>query len=255
MPLDPKAVDGIKETTRFAKLAFDDFKRLADDKSLSDHEKIGAGDAYRAGFGEAIWADVHAKLQLGRPNLRILDIGPGCADLPRALIANAESLNQTAVLVDHKEMLERLPASPAVTAVEGRFPDHLPPDGGVYDAILIYAVLQVVIYDGNPFFFIDEALRRLAPGGRLLIGDIPNISKLRRFLASEAGVAHHKAYMRTDEPPVVEAFADPADRIDDGLVFGLLARARAAGFDAYLLPQPSELPMANRREDILVMRP
>ena len=44
-------------------------------------------------------------------------------------------------------------------------------------------------------------------------------------------------------------------KIDDAVILGLLARSRAAGFDAYVVTQPEELPMATRREDILIRRP
>jgi len=44
-------------------------------------------------------------------------------------------------------------------------------------------------------------------------------------------------------------------QMDDSVVLALLARARAQGFHAWVLPQASELPMANRREDILIRRP
>jgi hypothetical protein len=43
--------------------------------------------------------------------------------------------------------------------------------------------------------------------------------------------------------------------MDDAVVIALVSRARAAGFDAWLLPQPAGLPMANRREDIVIARP
>ena len=43
--------------------------------------------------------------------------------------------------------------------------------------------------------------------------------------------------------------------ITPGMVLALLARARAQGFHAWALPQAAELPMANRREDILIRRP
>jgi len=45
------------------------------------------------------------------------------------------------------------------------------------------------------------------------------------------------------------------DQIDDSIVFAILQRARAAGFHSYVLPQAPHLPLANRREDILVIRP
>ncbi len=44
-------------------------------------------------------------------------------------------------------------------------------------------------------------------------------------------------------------------KLDDAVVLGILARCRAAGFDAYVVPQAPDLPMANRREDILIHRP
>ena len=45
------------------------------------------------------------------------------------------------------------------------------------------------------------------------------------------------------------------DQIDDGIVLALLARARAHGFHAWVLPQAAALPMASRREDVLIRRP
>jgi hypothetical protein len=95
----------------------------------------------------------------------------------------------------------------------------------------------------------------LNPGGRILVGDVPNFSKLRRFLSSSAGGAYHRVYMRTDASPEVAPFAVATDRIDDSLLVGLMMRARIAGFDAYLLPQPPNLAFANRREDLLIERP
>jgi len=43
--------------------------------------------------------------------------------------------------------------------------------------------------------------------------------------------------------------------MDDSVVFAVLARARAQGFHAWVVPQAVDLPMANRREDILIRRP
>ena len=121
--------------------------------------------------------------------------------------------------------------------------------------VLAYSVLSVVFADSNPFHFLDRAAALLRNGGHLLVGDIPNASKLRRFLASEAGVSYHKQYMRTEEPPPISAFDAPSDRIDDGVILGIVDRMRRRGFDAYIVPQSESLPLANRREDILIVRP
>ena len=89
----------------------------------------------------------------------------------------------------------------------------------------------------------------------MLLGDIPNVSKRKRFFASEAGIAHHKRFTGEHDPPRVEWGRPEAGRMDDAVVVGLITRARAAGFDAYVVPQPAELPMSSRREDILIRRP
>ena len=61
--------------------------------------------------------------------------------------------------------------------------------------------------------------------------------------------------MHTTEDPVVEFNRLDPGAIDDAALVALVSRARATGFDAYLLPQRDGLPMANRREDLLVVRP
>ncbi len=257
MTSDPTRVDGRAETERFRKMGFDRFRELALDPTLSEQEKLGAAKGHREGYDDAIWASMLALLpQLTRTGARVLDIGPGCGEIARRMIALGEANGHKLTLIDHQEMLDLLPPSTAVNGVAGRFPDDMPPVGETgFDVIIAYSVLHYVIIDSNPFGFMDAALQRLNPGGRLLIGDIPNASKLRRFLSSEAGAAFHRAYMRTDVPPDVPAFAIAEDRVDDGIALGLMMRARMAGFDAYLLPQPDDLPLANRREDLLIVRP
>jgi len=89
----------------------------------------------------------------------------------------------------------------------------------------------------------------------MLIGDIPNVSKRKRFFASATGVRFHKDYMKTDEAPVVEFNTIEPDQIDDAVVMALIQRARSQGYDAYVLPQAPDLPLSNRREDILITRP
>jgi hypothetical protein len=44
-------------------------------------------------------------------------------------------------------------------------------------------------------------------------------------------------------------------RIDDAVVLSILSRARSEGYHAWILPQASLLPMANRREDIIIKKP
>ena len=84
-----------EDFTRFAKLGFEDFRRLAADTSLSTYEKIGFPNSYREGMEPLIFADILAKLdRLGDAGSTVLDIGPGCSDVPKMLIAHCRRLGQ-----------------------------------------------------------------------------------------------------------------------------------------------------------------
>ena len=61
--------------------------------------------------------------------------------------------------------------------------------------------------------------------------------------------------MQTDDEPDVSWPVLPTSELDDASVMALLSRARAAGFHAWLMPQAAGLPMANRREDLVIERP
>jgi hypothetical protein len=249
----------LSKMNRYAKLGFDDFRALASDPSLTKYEKIGAHEAYRQGREEDIFRDVLAKLpRLGENGIRVADIGPGCSDLPRMLIEWSGARDHDLLLVDSQEMLSLLPDGPRIRKTAARFPvceDFLRDNAGAVDVVLIYAVIHHVFLEANIFDFVDRALSLLAPGGMMLIGDIPNVSKRKRFFSSAAGIRFHQAFMNTEEPPQVEFNRLEPANIDDAIMLGLIARARAQGFDAYVLPQPPELPMANRREDLLLVRP
>ena len=156
-------------------------------------------------------------------------------------------------------MLSYLPNESFITKVPGYYPRDC---GWLFekyvdrvDAILTYSVFQYVFAEANVFDFLDRSLSLLADGGEMLIGDIPNISKRKRFFSSAAGIRCHQEFTGTDEIPGVAFNTIEAGQIDDAVTLALLARCRNSGFDAYLLPQTDDLPMANRREDILIKKP
>ena len=243
-------------------LDYEGFRRLAQNPHLSAHERIGFPDAYREGFEAAILRDILVKLPMiaeGEGKL-VVDIGPGCAGLPRMLIELCARRGHTLVLADSEEMLAQLPDVEGVTRkCPGRFPDNraalAQAAGRPADAILCYSVLQYIFVDSNLFDFMDAVVALLAPQGRALIGDIPNVSKRRRFFASETGQRFHMAFTGTSQPPEVAFNLPSPGKIDDAVLMGLMHRAQLAGCDAWLLPQADDLPMANRRDDLLFGRP
>lgn len=243
----------------FTNIGFEDFRQLATDSALSKYERIGFPDSYREGYEQAIFLDILCKLNnLERPAQNVLDIGPGCSDLPIMLIDKCKSQGHALALVDSKEMLDLLPDATFVKKVPGLYPncpDFLASNAERINVIICYSVLHYILVDTAFFRFLDASLSLLAPGGQFLIGDIPNVSKRKRFFASETGIQFHQTFMKTADKPEVTFNQIEHDQIDDAVVMALLQRARAQGFDAYVMPQPAALPMANRREDILIVRP
>jgi hypothetical protein len=243
MPIDPKAIDGRVEPARFSGLTYDHFRSMAVDPTLSANEKIGMPDPARLGFDLSILADILQKIPLlTRHGQTVVDIGSGCGTFAHHFIAYCSGLEHNLVLVDSPEMLAHLPDPSNVHKVTGRFPAN---EASIKDQILdganvvlVYGVLSAVFLDSNPFLFVDRAAALLRNGGHLLVGDVPNASKLRRFLASDAGARYHKTYMRTEEAPSIGAFDPPIDGIDDGVILGIIDRMRRRGFDAYVAGQP-----------------
>lgn len=244
---------------QFSKIGFEDFRHLARAPNLSKYERIGFPDKYRDGFEAAIYSDICTKLtNLSSENQIVLDIGPGCSDLPLMLVENCRQRKHELHLIDSEEMLRHLPDNEFTAKYFALFPncpEFITLQQGRIDVIVCYSVLHYIFLDVAFFRFLDASLALLAPGGQFLIGDIPNISKRKRFFASETGTKFHQKFMQTTDKPEVCFNQLEPDQIDDAVVMSLLQRARAQGFDAYVLPQSSDLPMANRREDILIMRP
>ncbi len=243
----------------FANLTFDDFRRRAQDDSLSKYEKIGLPDSYREGKEGLIFQNIVADLpMLNASGKVVLDIGPGCSDLPQMMIDLCRERGHKLLLVDSAEMLAHLPNHDFIQKFPAYYPQCQPlfeNYNSKVDVILTYGVLPMIFIEGNVFDFLDRSLELLAEGGEMLIGDIPNISKRRRFFSSPAGVKFHQTFMNTDAAPDVQFNNVVRHKLDDSVILALLNRARSQGFDAYVLPQHADLPMANRREDILIRKP
>ena len=245
---------------RFKHLTFDGFKRLAQDASLSRYEKIGFPDSYREGKEEDIFADIVQKLPaLTQKNKTVLDIGIGCSGLAFMLIDLCRKNNHTLIAVDSEEMLSHLPDEQFITKTPGFYPHDCSSIFSKYaseiDAILTYSVIQYVFVETSVFDFIDRSLALLSEGGAMLIGDIPNISKRNRFFSSPSGIRYHQEFIGELSPPIVRFNTIEQGQVDDSAVISIIMRVRAAGFEAYLVPQADNLPMSNRREDILIRRP
>lgn len=233
---------------------------MADDPTYSAYERSGFPEELRRGSEGLILADIEYKLPAlhGQKGIQVLDIGCGANPLTDLIIARSRENNDRLILVDSPEVLAHHSEAADVTLMPGRFPDVpelCSKEAGKCHVILAYSVLQYSFKDASVHAFVDSALTLLAPGGRLLIGDLPNASMRRRFLASDAGRAFHRQYTGENTDPPVRWPEIPLGELDDGVLLGLVARCRDAGYHAWLMPQVEALPMANRREDLLCERP
>lgn len=240
-------------------LSYDDFKELAKNPKLSKNEKIGFPDSYRDNKHEKIFIDIQRKLpSLNKKNQIILDVGPGCGYLAEKIINHCVKENNTLILIDSEEMLSHLPNSNCVKKISGKFPyienNFFKLYEGKCNVLIVYSVIQYPFEEGNALDFLNKCLDLLAPDGEMLIGDIPNISMRNRFFKSENGKIYHFEYKDnklSDHPPI----ENEDGKINDNFILVLIDHIRSKGYHAWVLPQSSDLPMANRREDILIRKP
>ena len=239
---------------------FEDFIPLVNDRGLSKYQKIGFPDDYREGKEAFIFEDIVRKIDFDFESKGkiFLDIGPGCSELPLMIQELCGKTETQLLLVDSKEMLDQLPDKEFVIKYEGFFPDAVPDlinsHQNKIDYIVAYSNLHSIFYDRCIYKFIDAALSMLKPGGKMLIGDIPNGTKRKRFFSSDTGIEFHKEFMKTNQDPVVTHYELEPGLIDDAVIISILQRYRHFGFETYLLPQNARLPMYNRREDILICK-
>ena len=140
-----------------------------------------------------------------------------------------------------------------VTLLAGQWPEVKPE--GQFDRILVYSVIQYVLDARSAIAFLDACLASLRPGGRLLLGDLPNRDAKARFLSSPAGQSFNaswndrKALSSPEDEIIVSCFEsltiDPIACFDDEFLLRLLRDTRQKGFESYLLPQPAVLPFGN----------
>lgn len=242
-------------------LTFNDFRKMAQNSNLSKWEKIGFPDSYRKEIEKLIFDDIVSKLGLHLVSVnRILDIGCGCSNLVTYFIEFSKKFNKNLTLIDSKEMLDNIQHDlikdcSQISTLAGCFPQIEFAKGDKaegFDAIIVYSVIQYPFLEQSIYKFIHKCIDLLKSNGRLLIGDIPNVSARGRFLKSEDG----KAFQKNSNtiPKKIQFQHENAERIDDAVVLSILHRFRNFGCETYLMPQAPGLPFTNRREDILIIK-
>lgn len=234
---------------------FEYYQKLAENKDLLSHEKVGRSVRQPE---DAIFSDLLFKIKnLSKESINICDIGCGCSKPVLELIEHSEKHKQKLFLIDGNSMLSHLPDNKNfIKKISGCFPnkDVISQIDEKMDVIITYSVFQYVFADGNFIEFLDSAVELLKEGGELFLGDIPNNSKLQRFLNSDFGCKFYQQYNNTKELPTINFSSFEKNVLDDSTVFYILNRYRTMGYDVYLLPQNERLPFCYSREDILIRK-
>lgn len=235
---------------------FDYYKKTSKDVSLTTTEKCGRY-LNQSDDELNIFDDVFTKLPaLTQEGALIIDIGCGCSDPVKKLINNSQTYQNNLVLVDSEEMLSLLPEVDNVTKVAVQFPDQdfVERYQNKADAIIVYSVFHCVYLENDFITFVDSLVKLLKSGGSLLLADLPNATKKKRFLSSEQGKAFHQEWSGEKNAPEVHWNQFEAGSLDDALIIMLMMRYRQMGYETYLVPQTQQLPFCNTREDILIRK-
>lgn len=203
--------------------------------------------------------DVKGKLGLQVTD-DFLEIGCGTGNL----LIPISFMVKTTTGIDHPAVIKKLKER------SGKIISHTYEDNFLdlqinskYHKILIYSVMHCLGSQIEVMEFIDKAMNLLVPGGRLLIGDVPNADNKKRFLSSSTGSAfseewsrliehEHKSYKLLNEKLDHD---DEFPAFDDSFIIKIVEEVRAKGASCYILPQPPDLPFGHTREDILICKP
>lgn len=232
---------------------FDYYGEMA--RTISNLTQVSGRYPIQAEAERLVVADVAAKLRL-TPQSELLEIGCG----PGNLLIPLTFMVSSCVGIDHPDVIALLRKRfrhASIRFIEGDFLEC--EIGEQFDRILIYSVLPTLPDYDALIAFADKALGLLRPDGVMLLGDLANKDKKKRFEQSERGASFIREWERVKEEsppePLDTPAADDAVIINDELVLGLVSRMRQQGWHAYLCDQPQQLPFGNTREDIVVIGP
>lgn len=195
----------------------------------------------------------------GKTNLNVLDIGCGCTSLQRLISSLCKEQRHTLYLADAPEMLTNIEDESYIKKYPGMFPDDtfesIKQDSGGMDVIICYSVFMydTAAYDIHEFT--DCVVRIMNMGASAIIGDCTNISKKKRFYASETGKLLFNDLKKSSNAIKNPSFNTPEyGELDDAVLESVVKRCRSFGLEAYLVPQPEGLAMWWEREDILIRK-
>lgn len=224
---------------------------------LENHSKMEKSGryAFMDGSEREITKDIETKLELSCAD-DFLEIGFGSGIILKSLAGIVGSASG----LDHPNCVKVFEEeNPGLATLTGG--DFLEVDGtilGNFDKILIYSVLHCLSSEEEVTAFVGKALALLRPGGRVLIGDLPNSSAKKRLLATRHGRDLEESWRELVEKeggnqPQLSDQNEKLISFNDDSILKIIRFVRECGQESYLLPQASGLPFSKTREDILII--
>lgn len=239
------------------KLSFREFNRIAGMNFRSSARASGFPDIFRNQVATLVHEEIINKLNLSNlKNKKLVEIGPGVSSLPQMMASFCRSNGIMLKLIDGHNVLEHLPHATFIEHIPDQFPkniNHYYSQCANAGAIISYSVSQYMRSFSEFTKFIECATSLLAPGGRLLLGDIPNSDMRMRFLRSKAG-KDSKSFIFNNKVRHSRFLQSQSTYLNDSNLINILKIQRDKGYHAWIIPQNRNLPQSNRREDLLIER-
>jgi len=235
--------------------SFENFGLLA--RESTDYTQIAGRYEFQKEAESLVVNDVLQKLKLNRSD-HCLDIGCGTGNILLPLSFFVKSI----VGLDNSHVIKAFTKRISIELINielisGNFLDVYIRE--TFDKILVYSVIHYLESKDEVLEFINKASKLLKPGGKLLVADLPNHSKKKRFKSTTHGKEFEKEWEKitanqsTPKHKNIKLEKDNENvQLDDHLILSILEEMRIKGFNSFLLPQSPELPMGYTREDILI---
>ncbi|MBD1162859.1 methyltransferase domain-containing protein [Pelagibacterales bacterium SAG-MED12] len=199
-----------------------------------------------------IFIDIKNKLEL-KGNDNLIDIGCGAGPVCDYIVKYAKKNKINLTLNDIPEVIKFLKKkykkNKNIKYLPGEFQKQKIKKK--FNKVLCYSVIQST---NNPKIFFNKILNIVNNQSLILIGDIPNTSKKKRFLTSKFGQKFEEKRIKKKINNINNYLKKNKQNnlINDELIKEFLIKSKKKGFNFFIFRQNNKLPFSYTREDILI---
>ena len=199
--------------------------------------------------------DISIKLELNK-NDKLFDIGCGSGKIVNSL----SHLVKKSSAIDHPNIINSINYK-KINFIKGDIL-KIKLSNKKFDKILIYSLVHYLKNTEELFKLIRKSFQILNKNGILLIGDIPNIDKKKRFknFINFKKINNEWQSNNLKLTPIEKEIENKLEidkkiiKINDKLIYDILKKYTNNKSECYLLKQNKKLPMNNTRVDILIKK-